>query len=150
MQNPSYMQLALAQAKQAALIGEVPVGAVIVEITTQKVLATSHNLSETNKNPLHHAEMLVIAQACQLLDSPRIPTCDLYVTLEPCPMCAQAISFARIRRLYFGAYDSKGGGVEHGARIFSQTSCHHSPEMIGGVEETACSELLKGFFRKRR
>jgi tRNA(Arg) A34 adenosine deaminase TadA len=94
--------------------------------------------------------MLTIRQACDLLDSARLDQCDMYVTLEPCPMCAQAISYARIRRLYFGAYDLKGGGVEHGPRIFDQPTCHHKPETYGGIAEHQCAEVLKEFFRKRR
>ena len=135
-------------AREAAARGEVPVGAVIVR--DGKIIASSHNLTETNNDPTAHAELLAIRSACEILASPRLPDCDLYVTLEPCSMCATAISFARIRRLYFGAYDTKGGGVEHGPRIFSQPTCHHAPEIYGGIEESACSEILKKFFAERR
>jgi len=148
--NPSPMQLALTVARIAAQQGEVPVGAVIVDGTTKDVIARAHNLTETNNDPTAHAEMLVIREACEKLGTPRLINCDMYVTLEPCAMCAQAIAFARIRRLMFGAYDPKGGAVEHGPRIFSQATCHHKPEVIAGVEETACGELLKGFFVSKR
>ncbi|MEC8201328.1 MAG: nucleoside deaminase, partial [Pseudomonadota bacterium] len=100
--------------------------------------------------PTAHAEMLAIRAAAEMLDAPRLPDCDLYVTLEPCAMCAAAISFARIRRLYFGAYDPKGGGVENGIRFFGQPTCHHAPEVFGGIAETECSDLLKDFFRDLR
>lgn len=149
MKPPSNrMQQALAMAQIAAGKGEVPVGAVIVR--GSEVIAQSHNLVETGRDPTAHAEMLAIRAACDLLGTPRLEDCDLYVTLEPCPMCAQAISFARIRRLYFGAYDPKGGGVENGPRIFSQPTCHHKPEIYGGIAESECGGLLKDFFRQRR
>lgn len=144
----TFMQAALAQASLAAQVGEVPVGAVIVR--DGAIIASAHNLVERNADPTAHAELLAIRAAAQLLGSPRLSGCDLYVTLEPCPMCAQAIAFARIRRLYFGAYDPKGGGTEHGARIFAQESCHHHPEIYGGIEEDASSGLLRGFFQSRR
>jgi len=144
------MQLALAQARLAAARGEVPVGAVIVDGQSGEVLAVAHNLTEDAHDPTAHAELLVIREACNKLATPRLTGCDIYVTLEPCPMCAQAISFARFRRLYFGAYDSKGGGVENGPRIFHQSTCHHAPEIIGGMEETEAAQLLKGFFAGRR
>jgi tRNA(Arg) A34 adenosine deaminase TadA len=144
------MELALAQAGLASARGEVPVGAVIVDSATGEVIAATHNLTETLSDPTAHAEMLVIREACARLKSPRLVSCDLYVTLEPCAMCAQAIAHARIRRLYFGAYDSKGGGVEHGARIFTLPTCHHRPEVIGGMEETESAILLKKFFADKR
>lgn len=144
------MKLALDQAVAAEARGEVPVGAVIMDTASKTILARAHNLTESRRDPTAHAEMLVIQEACRMLDTPRLVHCDMYVTLEPCPMCAQAISFARIRRLYFGAYDAKGGGVENGARIFHQPSCHHSPELVGGMEETACASLLKKFFAGKR
>ncbi len=144
------MQHALACARQAAKQGEVPVGAVIIHAETGDIIASTHNLTETNCDPTAHAELLAIRSACEKLGTPRLTMCDLYVTLEPCPMCAQAIAFSRLRRLYFGAYDDKGGGVEHGARIFHQPTCHHRPEVIGGLEETACIALLKRFFAERR
>lgn len=142
------MQRAMAEAHAAAIIGEVPIGAVVVK--DGRVIASAHNLTENNNDPTAHAELLAIRAACELLQTPRLVDCDLYVTLEPCPMCAQAISFARIRRLYFGAYDAKGGGVENGARVFAQSSCHHKPEIYGGIQESECAELLKRFFKERR
>lgn len=146
----SAMRKAILQAKMASNSGEVPVGAVLVESVSGQILAECHNLVESRNDPTAHAELLAIREACTRLANPRLSSCDLYVTLEPCPMCAQAISFARIRRVYFGAYDPKGGGVEHGPRIFSQPTCHHAPEIIGGIEETVCSDLLKKFFLTKR
>ena len=142
------MQRAIEQARAAAQAGEVPIGAVIVK--DGQIIASTHNLTETHNDPTAHAELLAIRVACKTLQTPRLVDCDLYVTLEPCAMCAQAIAFARIRRLYFGAPDAKGGGVEHGARIFSQPTCHHTPEIYGGMNESECGELLKDFFKARR
>lgn len=139
------MQIALAEARAAAAGGEVPVGAVLVTADGH-ILAQAGNLVEAAHDPTEHAEMRVIRAACTLRQSPRLPDCDLYVTLEPCAMCAAAISFARIRRVYFGAYDPKGGGVEHGAQFFRQPTCHHAPEVIGGMEEQAAAEMLREFF----
>jgi tRNA(adenine34) deaminase len=144
------MELALAQAEAAAGRGEVPVGAVIVDSVTGKVLAAAGNRTEELADPTAHAEVLAIREACSGRGEPRLPDCDLYVTLEPCGMCAAAISFARLRRVYFGAYDVKGGGVEHGPRFFHQATCHHAPEIYGGLEERRAAELLKEFFRRRR
>ena len=144
----SFMQSALDQARLAAMRGEVPIGAVIVR--GGQVVASAYNLVETGNDPTAHAELLAIRSACEALGNARLTDCDLYVTLEPCAMCAQAISFARIRRLYFGARDPKGGGVEHGARIFNQPTCHHKPEIYGGISEGECGELLRGFFKERR
>jgi tRNA(Arg) A34 adenosine deaminase TadA len=144
------MVLALAEAEAAAARDEVPVGAVLVDGTTGAILARSGNRVEELHDPTAHAEMLVIRAAATGTQAKRLPDCDLYVTLEPCPMCAQAIAFARIRRLYFGAYDPKGGGVEHGPRIFGQPTCHHRPEVHGGIAEARAGELLKAFFRARR
>jgi len=144
------MDLALGEAEAAAALGEVPVGAVLVDGETGKILARAHNLVETDKDPTAHAELLVIREAAQRLGAKRLTRADLYVSLEPCPMCAQAIALARLRRLFFGAYDPKGGGVEHGPRIFAQPSCHHRPEVIGGVQERRAGKLLKTFFRERR
>lgn len=143
------MQLALEAAGRAAALGEVPVGAVLVG-PTGRVLATAHNLVERDHDPTAHAEILAIRAAARSLGSPRLVDCDLYVTLEPCPMCAQAIAFARLRRLYFGAWDPKGGGVENGPRIFQSSSCHHRPEVYGGISEAAAADLLRGFFQDRR
>jgi tRNA(Arg) A34 adenosine deaminase TadA len=144
------MAVALAFARRAAGRGEVPVGAVVVDGRTGEILVRRHNLVEAHSDPTAHAELLALRAAARRLGFPRLSHCDLYVTLEPCPMCAQAISFARIRRLYFGAPDPKGGGVEHGPRIFTQPTCHHRPEVIGGLRESECGALLKDFFRKRR
>ncbi len=144
------MERAFNEAKKAFSQEEVPVGAVIVDTLSGKILAISHNEMRKRKNPTAHAEILAIQQACLIKGQGRLEECDMYVTLEPCPMCAQAISFARLRRLYFGAYDPKGGGVDHGARVFNASSCHHLPEIIGGVEEQKCSQLLIKFFEKIR
>lgn len=143
------MELALAEAEAAATRGEVPVGAVVLDAEGE-VVAADGNRTEELADPTAHAEMLVIRDATRKLGRPRLPECDLYVTLEPCPMCAQAISFARIRRLYYGAADPKGGGVEHGPRIFASSSCHHRPEVYGGVGERRAAELLQRFFGARR
>ncbi len=150
MSDKRYMEIALAEAKAAADRGEVPVGAVVVDSASGAVLAQAGNRVEELADPSAHAEMLVLREAAKAAGVPRLPACDLYVTLEPCPMCATAISFARIRRLYFGAYDPKGGGVEHGPRIFTQPTCHHAPEIIGGVEEARGGEILRAFFKDRR
>jgi tRNA(adenine34) deaminase len=146
----TYMQQALAEAERAAGAGEVPVGAVLVDGDSGAVLATAHNRVETDHDPTAHAELLVIRAVARERGEKRLAACDLYVTLEPCPMCAQAISFARLRRVYYGAADPKGGGVEHGPRIFSQPTCHHRPEVYGGFEEVRAGELLRAFFRARR
>ena len=143
------MERALREARLAAERGEVPIGAVIVG-PDGVVLAEAGNRTEEARDPTAHAEMLVIRAAAAKLGAPRLVDCDLYVTLEPCPMCAQAISFARIRRLYWGAADPKGGGVEHGPRIFDQPTCHHKPELYPGLSEGEAGELLRAFFRERR
>ena len=145
----SHMDLALAEGRAAAARGEVPVGAIVVG-ADGKVLATAGNRTRELSDPTAHAEVLAIRQACVTLGSERLTGCDLYVTLEPCPMCASAMSFARIRRLYYGASDPKGGGVEHGPRIFNQPTCHHAPEVYGGINETESAELLRAFFAARR
>lgn len=145
-----FMTIALAEAERAAARGEVPVGAVLVDGTTGAVLAQSGNRSEELADPTAHAEMLVLRAAAALRGRPRLEDCDLYVTLEPCAMCAAALSFARIRRLYFGANDPKGGAVEHGPRFFAQATCHHRPEVYGGIEERRASELLRLFFAEKR
>ena len=147
-QSQSPMRAALAEAEAAAARGEVPVGAVVV--AGRQILARAGNRTRELNDPTAHAEMLAIRAACATTASERLPEADLYVTLEPCPMCAAAISFARIRRLYFGASDPKGGGVEHGPRIFSQPSCHHAPEIYGGIEEVRSARLLQAFFAQRR
>ena len=147
-QSQSPMRAGLAEAEAAAARGEVPVGAVVV--AGRQILARAGNRTRELNDPTAHAEMLAIRAACAAAASERLPEADLYVTLEPCPMCAAAISFARIRRLYFGASDPKGGGVEHGPRIFSQPSCHHAPEIYGGIEEVRSARLLQAFFAQRR
>ncbi|MBM3644886.1 MAG: nucleoside deaminase [Alphaproteobacteria bacterium] len=143
------MDLALAEARAAASRGEVPVGAVVIG-PDGTVLAAKGNRVEELNDPTAHAEMLAIRAAARALGTPRLEGCDLFVTLEPCAMCAQAIAHARIRRLTWGAADPKGGGVEHGARIFSQPTCHHRPELYPGVGEGAAAALLRDFFRARR
>ena len=145
-----YMEIALSEAQAAAERGEVPVGAVLVDEASGDIIAQSGNRTEELNDPTAHAEVLVIRQGGKRLGTPRLENCDLYVTLEPCAMCATAISFARLRRLHFGAYDPKGGGVDHGAKIFDHPTCHHRPEVIGGHRETEAGELLKAFFKSRR
>ena len=148
--GPTFMDQALDQARAAAAVGEVPVGAVLVEAATGRILALARNRIEELADPTAHAEVLAIRAAAGLLGSPRLPGCDLYVTLEPCPMCAAAIAFARLRRVYYGAGDPKGGAVDHGVRLFDQPSCHHRPEVYGGIGETAAADLLREFFQARR
>ena len=145
--NP-FLTAAFAEAEAAARRDEVPVGAVVVQ--NGRIIAQAGNRVEELHDPTAHAEMLAIRAACAATGQARLDGCDLYVTLEPCPLCATAISFARIRRLYFGAYDPKGGGVEHGPRIYSHATCHHAPEVIGGLEERRAAALLKEFFHARR
>ncbi|HJP20485.1 MAG: nucleoside deaminase [Alphaproteobacteria bacterium] len=148
MAQPSYMLLALDEAARAAARGEVPVGAVVV--TGSEIVAAAGNRVIELSDPTAHAEMLAIRAAAAAQGSERLVDCDLYVTLEPCPMCAQAISLARLRRLYYGAADAKGGGVDHGPRLFTQPSCHHRPEVYGGIDEERAGQLLRDFFRQRR
>ena len=143
------MDRALAAARAAGARGEVPIGCVIVG-PDGAVLAEAGNRTEELKDPTAHAELLAIRIAAAALGSPRLVGCDLYVTLEPCPMCAQAISFARLRRVYWGAADPKGGGIEQGPRIFDQPTCHHRPELYPGVGEREAAELLRSFFKERR
>ncbi|MBI2242362.1 MAG: nucleoside deaminase [Magnetospirillum gryphiswaldense] len=143
-----FMKQALDQAIAAAARGEVPVGAVLVK--DGRVVVADGNRVEEMSDPTAHAEIQVIRAAGTLLKSPRLEDCDLYVTLEPCPMCAAAIAHARLRRLYFGAYDPKGGGVEHGARVFERSTCHHHPEVVGGLHEVEAAAILRDFFRQRR
>ena len=140
------MEAALEQARAAAARGEVPVGAVVVDPVRRVILAAAGNRTEADHDPTAHAEILAIRQAASLIGNPRLTGLDLWVTLEPCAMCAQAISFARIRRLYYGAADPKGGGVDHGARVFAHPTCHHRPEIFAGIGETAAADLLKVFF----
>jgi tRNA(adenine34) deaminase len=143
------MDLALVEAEAAGLLGEVPIGAVVVAASGE-VLARASNRTLQLRDPTAHAELLAIREACDKVGSERLNTCDLYVTLEPCAMCAAAISFARIRRLYFGASDPKGGAVEHGPRLFAQTTCHYAPEVYSGLGEARAAEHLKRFFAARR
>ncbi len=142
------MQLALDEARAAVARGEVPVGCVIVR--DGAVVSRAGNRTISDRDPTAHAEMLAIQQAAVALGSERLSDCDLYVTLEPCAMCAAALAFARIRRLYFGASDPKGGAVENGVRFFAQATCHHRPEVYGGINESECAQLLKDFFQARR
>jgi tRNA(adenine34) deaminase len=146
----SPMVLALAEAEAAAGRGEVPVGAVLVDGASGAVLAAAGNRVEELADPTAHAEMLVLRDAAGKRGSARLEECDLYVSLEPCAMCAAAIALARIRRLYFGAYDPKGGAVEHGPRFFQQPTCHHRPDVYGGIEEARAGALLRQFFKERR
>jgi tRNA(Arg) A34 adenosine deaminase TadA len=143
------MELALQEAHAAAARGEVPVGAVVLD-GTGAVLASAGNRTEADHDASAHAELLALRAAAQARGSPRLPDCTLVVTLEPCPMCAAAISAFRVAKLVFGAYDPKSGGVEHGARVFAAQSCHHRPEVIGGVREGECGDLLRAFFAQRR
>jgi tRNA(Arg) A34 adenosine deaminase TadA len=144
-----HMELALREAEAAAARGEVPVGAVLVG-PDGAILATAGNRTREVSDPSAHAEMLVIRAGASRLGSERLTGCDLYVTLEPCPMCAAVISFARIRRLYYGAADPKSGGIEHGPRIFSHATCHHRPEIYPGLGEHESATLLRAFFAARR
>ncbi len=146
--SETFMQMALAEARAAAGRGEVPVGAVLVRGAT--VLARDGNRTRELNDPTAHAEILVIRTAAAQLASERLVNCDLYVTLEPCAMCAGAISFARIRRLYFGASDPKGGAVESGPRFFAQPTCHHAPDVYGGIAERQAADVLRTFFQERR
>ncbi len=146
--NADGMALALAEARAAAQRGEVPVGAVVMR--DGAIVASAGNRTLADRDPTAHAEMLALRAACAALGSERLTGCDLYVTLEPCPMCAGAISFARIRRLYFGAPDPKGGAVENGVRLYGSPTCHHVPEVYGGLREGEAGEMLRGFFRGRR
>ncbi len=139
------MEIALAEARAAATRGEVPVGAVVTD-AAGAVLARAGNEVEARHDAAAHAEMMALRAAAAARGEPRLPDCTLWVTLEPCPMCAQAASFFRVKRVVFGAYDPKGGGVEHGARIFAASSCHHAPEVVGGVRESESAALLRGFF----
>ena len=143
------MQLALKEAQQAAERGEVPVGAVLVA-PDGGVVASAGNRTRELSDPTAHAEIIVIRAGCEAIGSERLIGHSLYVTLEPCPMCAAAISFARIQRLYYGASDPKGGGVEWGPRIFSQPTCHHAPEVYNGIMDREASEILKAFFAAKR
>jgi len=148
MPKASFMEQAIEQAKLAASRGEVPVGAVLV--SNNELIAADGNRTLELKDPTAHAEVLAIRKAATLLGSERLVDCDLYVTLEPCPMCAAAISFARIRRLYFAAWDEKSGAVENGVRLYQSPTCHHVPEVYSGIMETEASKILKQFFQRIR
>ncbi|AWB25649.1 nucleoside deaminase [Methylobacterium currus] len=148
LSRPDPLGLAFDAAREAAARGEVPVGAAVVRDGV--VLAVAGNRPRADRDPTAHAEILAIRAACAALDDERLTGCDLYVTLEPCAMCAGAISFARIRRLYFAASDPKGGAVENGPRFFNQPTCHHAPEVYGGLRESEAAALLRDFFRDRR
>lgn len=145
---PEPMRLALACAQASAQAGEVPIGAVVTQ--DGRVIATGENRNRRDNDPTAHAEIVAIRVACAALGQDRLTGCDLWVTLEPCAMCAGAIAHARIARLYYGAPDPKGGGVDHGARVFAQPQCHHRPELFPGLGEQASAALLRGFFAERR
>jgi tRNA(adenine34) deaminase len=145
---PSFMQIALDEARAAGAAGEVPVGCVLVR--AGEIVARAGNRTLADRDPTAHCELLAIRAAARALGSERLVDCDLYVTLEPCAMCTAAISFARIRRLYYGAADRKGGAVENGVRFFASPTCHHRPEVYGGIAEDDAANLLKDFFRARR
>lgn len=147
---PSFMAQALDSASLAMRRGEVPVGALVVQASAGRVLAKASNQTRQRNDPTAHAEILAIRAAGSALGQDRLDGCDLYVTLEPCAMCAAAISLARIRRLYYGAADPKGGAVEHGPRFFGQPTCHHAPEVYGGIDEQRAAELLRAFFQRKR
>ena len=148
MNTPSFMDLALKEAEKAGEAGEVPIGCVIVR--DAEVVASAGNRTLADRDPTAHAEILAIRQAAEALGGERLVDCDLYVTLEPCTMCAGALSFARVRRLYFGAADPKGGAVDSGVRFFSAATCHHRPDVYGGIGEQEAAALLRGFFAARR
>jgi tRNA(adenine34) deaminase len=143
------MEIALEEARAAAERGEVPVGAVVTDKAGQ-VLARAGNEVEARHDPSAHAEMLALREAARKLGQTRLTDCTLTVTLEPCPMCAQAASFFRVARVVFGAYDPKGGGVDHGARVYAASSCHHQPEVVGGMREGEAAALLRQFFADKR
>ena len=145
-----FMEMALGEAAEAALREEVPVGAVVVDPQTNQVLAAAGNRTEEMADATAHAEMLVLREAAKAFGGARLFGCDLYVTLEPCPMCAQAISLCRIRRLYYGASDPKSGGVENGPHIFDQPTCHHKPEVYSDIDEVRAARMLSDFFAERR
>ncbi len=146
----SHMKTALAQARAAAARGETPVGAVIVDPETGAVLAAAGNRTRELSDPTAHAEILALRAVCAARGSERLPGLDLWVTLEPCPICAAALSAARIARIYYGAHDPKSGGIEQGPRIFTHPQAHHKPEVFGGIDEAECAALLREFFGERR
>lgn len=149
-QDHIFMDMALEQARNAAARQEVPIGAVLVDSRNNTVIARGSNRTIETADPTAHAEILVIRDGCRAAGAQRIPECDLYVTLEPCAMCAAAISFARIRRVVIGAADPKSGGVLHGGKFFEQPTCHHRPEITSGIDAENCGQVLKDFFKARR
>lgn len=150
MTPDEYIQLALVQAQLAAEIDEIPVGCLIVNPAKDEIIAATCNHNQHTFDATAHAEILAIRQACEKLSQNRLWDMDMYVTLEPCAMCAAAISFARIKNLYFGAYDEKGGAVVNGVKFYEQKTCHHKPQICGGILEKQCSEILKQFFQNKR
>lgn len=150
MTDEDFMSIALKEAKKASLHDEVPIGAVLVDPKSGRIVTKAHNKSEHTSDATAHAEVLVIRKACQKLKAKRLWGLDLYVTLEPCTMCAAAISFARIRRLVFGAEDIKGGAVINGVKFYEQKTCHHRPEITAGICREECGHILKDFFKQKR
>ena len=150
MTPQEYMQYCLTLAQQAYAADEVPIGAIVVNPETGEIISEAYNLSEHGSDATAHAEVLAIRRACEKLGINRLRDMDLYVTLEPCTMCAAAISMARIKTLYFGAHDTKGGAVTNGVRFYEAATCHHKPNVIGGIMEEECGEILKKFFRQKR
>ena len=150
MTPQEYMQKALELAKLSTEHDEIPVGCLIVNSATGEIIASTHNLSQHSEDATAHAEILAIREACRKLNQNRLWDMDMYVTLEPCTMCAAAISFARIKNLYFGAYDEKGGAVANGIKFYEQKTCHHKPNVIGGILGQDCSKILKDFFKNKR
>ena len=150
MTDTDYMKIALKEAQKAFEIDEVPIGAVIVDPITQKIIAKAHNKTEFGQDITAHAEILALRKACRKLKAKRLWNLDLYVTLEPCTMCAAAISFARIRRIIYGACDEKGGAIDNGVKFFQSKTCHHKPEVISGILQNESSQLLKNFFKNKR
>ncbi len=150
MTDTDYMKIALKEAQKAFEIDEVPIGAVIVDPTTQKIIAKAHNKTEFGQDITAHAEILALRKACRKLKAKRLWNLDLYVTLEPCAMCAAAISFARIRRIIYGACDEKGGAIDSGVKFFQSKTCHHKPEVVSGILKDESSQLLKDFFKNKR
>ena len=150
MTPQEYIQKALDLALKAAQQDEIPVGCLIVNPNTNEIIASTYNLSQHSEDVTSHAEILAIRTACQKLNQNRLWDLDMYVTLEPCTMCAAAISFARIKNLYFGAYDEKGGAIINGVKFYEQKTCHHKPNVTGGILEEKCSQILKDFFQNKR
>ncbi len=150
MSHEDFMKQAVTLAKQAILQDEIPIACLIVDPTTNTIIAQAHNLSQHTEDATSHAEIIAIRQACKKLNQNRLWDMDMYVTLEPCTMCAAAISFARIKNLYFGAFDPKGGAVTNGVKFYEQPTCHHRPNVIGGILEQQCSDILKIFFQNKR